>query len=418
MDVPVLDAAPVQDDPVGPATVASRASLVRGRTLHPGIQQASFVWRDILDGPPPRRRRRGEGVHVTYHGTEESPDVRISYSTIVEVGVAYDIFSEAAEDAVVHVDERINVQRRLLQELIDRERVFSDRLAARSRSALGRTLVRQRVLANGLPTWAIPAAIRLIKLQARVGYPAINLMRSFLRALVHVPDLVLTRGQSAAMHMRTRLGRRNILSTMRDPSVATPQEKSVLLVVAGFGLAGLILLLNTVFALILVGQAVYYQRFVGDFLASLLSVLALPIPQEPLLIATTLALGPLAGFGGVFVGKLVGSWMLYLIGDTLHDAIAKKTDGRPRLSRWIAWMKENADRYGFWMLTAINAIPFVPDLLMYVFAVSGMNYRRYMAGIALGTAIKYGAILAALYLIGPDDVRRFLEHPINSVIGA
>lgn len=414
--VVLVDGGAAQEARPSQAQVVSHASLARGKAPEPGFQGGSYFWRDVVSGPPPRRKMKGGGVHVTYHGTEEGGDVRISYTTLLRVDPGFD--ADSPHDDVIHVDERLSVQRRALQELIDRERAFSDRLASRWRASLGHSLVRQRRAANHLKAaWAIATAVWVIKAQARVGYAVINGTRSFLRSLVHVPDVILTRSQSASMHLSTRSGRRVIRSGLRDPAGLSNNEKGVVLLLVGGAIVASLLLSNTLFALFLPQWAFEYQRFVRDFSASLLSVLALPIPQEPLLVLSTLAVGAVLAFSGLFVGKIVGSWILYLIGDSLYETIERQTEGKPRMRKVVDWMHRNADRSGFWLLTVINGIPLMPDLLVYAFAMSGMSFRRYIGGIALGTTLKFVAIIVAVNLLGPELVQRFLEHPIQTLRG-
>lgn len=396
--------------------VVARASLARGRSMSPGTRQAPFYWRDIVYGPPPRRRTRGACVHVTFHGSDDTGDVRIGFSTLVRVDPGADV--DSALDDVIHVEERLSVQRRFLQEWIDRERAFSDRLALRMRSRLAHALVAQRRYTNRR-TWSplVVVLMVLIRVQAKLGDALIRGTRATMRALVAFPDAILTHSENAGIHLGSRTGRRSVKQALRDPKNATPYEKTVVLVVVSFGLVAAVLLMNTVFTFVPASWKAAYGHVLADFTASLLSTVALPIPAEPLLIAHTLLLGPVLAILGLFLGKMVGSWMLYLVGDSLNDGIQKKTERSPRIKRVVGWLQANADRYGFWLLIPINAIPFLPDLFVYVFAVSGMRFRSFMAGIALGTLLKFAAIVVGVYLIGGDVVQHFLDHPIQAARG-
>lgn len=405
-------------DDVSRGGIIARCSLARGRSLSPGIQQAPFYWRDVVHGPPPRRRARGDSLHITFHGTDDSGDVRLAFTTVVRVDPGMD--KDSPNDDIIHVEERLNVQRRLLQEFIDRERAFSDRLALRMRSRLAHSLVAQRRRASALKiAWLATLALALIRLQARIGNAAIRGVRATLRGLVALPDVVLTHWENASIHLASRSGRRTLGMAFRDPRNATPQEKTLVLALVAFGLVGVVLVLNTVSTTAFPPDwALAYRRVLAEFTASLLSVLALPIPAEPILIASTLAIGAVLAFTGPFLGKMVGSWMLYLLGDSLFDAIEKKTSKSPRMKRVVAFLQRNADRWGFAMLVVINAVPLMPDLLVYVFAVSGMRFRTFMLGIGVGTAIKFIGIIIGVHLIGPDAVAAFFTHPIQTIRGA
>lgn len=401
----------------GPGGVIARCSIARGRSVSPGIQQSPFYWRDVVLGPPPRRRQKGGCMHVTFHGSDDTGDVRIAFSTVLRVDPGAD--ADSATDDIIHVEERLNVQRRFLQEWIDRERGFSDRMALRMRSRLAHRLVRQRRFANRR-SWPplVAVLVALIRFQAKVGDATIRATRTTMRSLVAIPDAILTHSENAGIHLGSRTGRRSIKAAFRDPKSATPAEKTVVLVLIAFGLLGGVLLLNTVFTFAPGPWARAYTGALGDFTASLLSTVALPIPAEPILILHMFTLGPVIAVLGLFLGKMVGSWMLYLLGDSLNDGIQKKAQNSPRFKRMVDWLQANADRYGFWILIPINAIPFLPDLLVLVFAVSGMRFRGFMGGIALGTLVKFIAIVLAVYAIGGDTVQQFLDHPIATIRGA
>lgn len=392
--------------------VTSVTSLAKGKPPAQGIQPHPFVWPNLLDGAPPRRRTQGEGAHATYHGMEPADDVRITYTTIVTVDPGAD--PESPHDDDVRIDVRVSVQRRPLQELIDWQREAADQWASRRRANLAQRLVRQRQLANRLKAKpAIRAAIGLIRLQAKVGYAGIRWTRAITRSAVELPDKLVTRTQTAATHLSDRFGRRAVLAGLRDPSTLTNEQKGVVFFMSLALLVGTLLLLGNVFTLFYPGGAPVYARMVADGAASVLSILALPIPSEAVLLATSLTYGPFVAFAGSFIGKMVGVWLLYFMGDSLFDTITRATEKRPRLARAVDWIHANANRYGFGLLILVNGIPFVPDVLLYAFALSGMRYRDYMAGIALGTGLKFIALLVSVHLLGPDRVMDFLLNPLG-----
>lgn len=390
------------------ARIEVTATLTRGKSPDPGIHPASFVWRDVVSRPPPRKKARA-GTHVTYHLTEQGHDVRVSFVTHVRVDPGENVNS--ALDDVIQVEERLYVQRRALQELIDRERLFSDRLALRWRNRLGRGLATQRRAVNRVKlAWVIATAIWFIRLEAKVGFAMIRGTRAFLRGLVHGPDVLITRTMSARRHLASRLGRRNIFRHLRDPSLASNEEKGVLILMMSAIILSTVLLLNSVFALALPKLAEYYSSILFDAGYSIANVfLPLPLPPEIILIGTALSIGPVLGWTGLFAGKIMGSWVLYLVGDSLHDSLERQTAGRPRLTRVVDWIKRSANKNGFWLLFVLSVVPFLPDTLVLAFAVSGMRFKPYLRGLALGTLVKYLAIVTALVLVGPDTVNGWLD---------
>lgn len=396
--------------------VVTRCSVSRGRSPSPGFQRSSYYWRDIVMGPPPRRREKGDCMHVVYHGMDATSEVRLAFTTLVSVDPGFD--KESTHDDIVRVEERLNVQRRPLQEFIDSERAYTERASQRMRSQLAHRLVAQRRFVNTVKTsWIARMLLVLIRFEARAGTASIRAFRTFMRALVAVPDRVLTQTTNISIHLGSRYGRKILRRAIRDPASATPQEKTVALVVSALLMGALIFFfsfLNTTFPGPYSEGYVHVQK---DFIASILGVLALPIPLEVLLVLGVVSVGSVLAFTGLFLGKMVGSWMLYLMGDALYDGIRRKGETRPKLKRRIDWLQANADRYGFGILTAINAIPFVPDMIIIVFAVSGMRFRSYALGIALGTIIKFVGIIIAVNLVGPELIQAFMEHPIQTMRG-
>jgi membrane protein YqaA with SNARE-associated domain len=396
--------------------VTTTCSLTRGQCPDPGIHAAPFIWRDLVDGAPPRRRARGAGVHYTYHTTEHGPDVRITHVTQVRVDPGPDV--ESVMDDIIIVEERVYVQRRALQELIDREKAFSDHLAIRLRAKLGKSVARQRAGIQALrAAWLIAALAWIVKIEAKVGLASIRGLRAMLRSLVHIPDVILARSASAQTHLSSRSTRRGVWKGLRDPSGASADEKGVLVVVAAALLIGTVLLLNTVFALILPSLAPEYKHILNDALYNFGAVfLPLPLPPEAILITSALALGVGIGWIGLFLGKLVGSWILFLVGDSLHDSLKRQTAKSPRLKRVVEWLQARAATQGFAWVFFLSAVPFLPDTLILAFAVSGMRFRPFLGAVALGTVIKFGAIVAALLIVGPEVVEGWLEvvaHALN-----
>lgn len=396
--------------------IVARCGLSRGRTLSPGIQRTPYYWRDVVHGPPPRRRLRGDCSQVSFHGTDDSGDVRLAFGTIIRVDPGAD--PEATDDDIIHVEERLYVQRRLLQEWIDRERAFSDRMALRMRARLAHSMVSQRRAANRLQyAWTAAVFIALIRFQAKAGTASIRAWRGFMRSIIAIPDFVLTHTERVSIRLASRTGRRTLKQAVRDPASATPQEKSALLVVMAFGIVAAVLLLNTAFAITFLARWGHgYQVFLRDFVASVLGTIALPIPAEIFFVASIVAVGFVFGGLGLFVGKMVGAWMLYLLGDSLFDTLNKKSG--PKMRATIGWVQRNANRYGFATLLALNAIPLAPDALIIVFAVSGMRFRSFMLSIAFGTIIKFTILALLIAFVGPEAVQTFMEHPIQTMRGA
>lgn len=399
-----------------PSVVRSLASVDRGLQPLPGAQAPAFFWADLPDGEPPPRRTRGEGAYVVYHALEVDADLRITYQTAVSVRVPADAADSGQAQLIV--DARTSVQKRALLELMDRVRRGADQAARRRRETLARRLARHRWEVLRWPHWATPLGFTVVRAEARVGGALLTTRRRVTRSLVEVPDAFISRALRVDAHLSTHIGRASLWDGIKHPQGLSAEQRSVVLflTLATLGLG--ILVANSVFALGASGYADTWRDALQLFLLQIASLFGVPLPIEvpfmaALLFNDRLSAGGIAlALGSVMAGKMVGAWILYLLGDGLLDHVRKHTKSA-RAKRMVDWLTRNADKHGFGILVADNAIPFMPDQLMLVLAVAGMRFRAWMWGIGIGTLIKFTGIIAAVYFIGPDRVTGFFEHPFG-----
>lgn len=391
-----------------PREVKAVSSLFRGRPPRAGVLAPHYRWRDIMEGPPPRRSRKGEGAYVVYEGIEVGRDLRLAFATIVSVDPGTDLAD--ASDDIITVDARVTVQPRAFLTLLDRERRTMDAWATRWRWRVARVVaMQQRGVRDIAPPWWVPLGMALVRLEGKLLQGIVGGVRQGARSAVELPDNVLSRAVDARSHLEGRGARRDIWVGLRDPAKLSNPQKGVLLTLSAAALLATVFILNSILVLFAPGIATQYRAFLSDGFTSVLATVALPIPLEPLLIFSTLTNGAAQALTAILLGKMIGAWMLYLVGDSLNDAIASKTAGRPRVARVVESLKRGADRFGFLLLIAFNALPLIPDTLIYVFAVSGMRFRSYFAGIAVGSALKLGGIVLAIHLVGPARVAEFFS---------
>ncbi len=374
-------------------------STERGRAPSPGIVHAPFFWGDILDGAPPSRRNHGEGSYILYHALETGIDTRLAYSTLIRV-----TRTGGVDD--ITVDSRITVQKRLFLEAIHKERQMMEAFTARARRRFSDHLVKVRRAANALPTWTHPAARWTIRTEAKIGLFAIDVPRRVSHALVQIPDSLYSGFVRAWSLLYGRFGRQTLWQDMRDPRNLSTEQKSVVLALTGAILVGAVLVMNNLVTLFTPRAAVAWSDLLNTFMWGVGTAVALPFPpSELLVIKPYLSAGPILAFLSIFASKVVGAWIVYFIGDALHAFIEKQTHGKPRTQRIVEWMNRNSEKYGFWLLGLFTALPFLPDTLaLYVFAASGTNFKSYIGGVALGTAIRYLAVVGVAMLIGPGTL--------------
>lgn len=333
---------------------------------------------------------------------------------------AVHVMGHVGEHAAVHpvhrllVDCRISVQKRVLLEAMDRARRRVDAFVKERR---------QRLTEHGaerserIEEYRSPRLRRLAKgllrSRAHVVLAVLGAFRDLVHAAVVVPDRLVGALLRAQSMLHTRLGRRTFWDSVKNPRMLTLEERGVMVFLVAL-VAGLtVLVLNSLFALVLSEHAPLYRRVLADTGIMVLGVLFLPILEEPLLVLSVLDVGPAAAFTGFMVGKMLAVWIMYLLGTTLHETVADRTEGHPRLARGVEWLQSNADRHGAGILFAGNALPFVAGVVLYPLALAGMRFRDWMGGIVAGTALRYGVIIAAVLLVGPGAVEAWLANPLG-----
>jgi uncharacterized membrane protein YdjX (TVP38/TMEM64 family) len=404
---PVAPLAP----PVRPVLVECLASLARATPPDSGIQVGPYFWSDLLDGDAPPLPNSGEGSYAVYHAIEVDADVRITYQTLVGVRSSRSRPADEPQHRIV-ADARVTVQKRALLEMMDAARARADQAARKSREAQARRLARRRGAVLRWPHWATPLGFGVIRAQARFGLGIIHAKRRARRGLVEVPDVLFSSALRVQYHVGDRLARQGLVAGLKDPTTLTTEQRSVLLFLTAFFAAASVLLLNSFFALATPEFAGTYRHMLTDAALQFVGLFGAPVLVEPLLVLSTLAVGPYLAFSAFFVGKMLGAWVLYLLGHSLHHHLEKKTSGK-RGRRMVDWLTRNANKYGFLILVLDNALPLAPDQLMLVFAVSGIRFRKWMLGIGVGTCVKFVALIVGVLVIGPERVEHFFAHPFG-----
>ena len=377
------------------------STVARGPAPRPGVQPVRFVWSDVLEAPPPEAAL-GSRPYAVYHGTEVDEDLRIVHHTLV--------WLENGQD-LVHAEARTHVQRRALLETMERVRSSADARRQRWERRTQRRLARRRV---ALARWPRPLALpadALLYAMARMSQAVNRSVHGGTRALVQVPDALVSGALRAEAHLLHPGGRRTLWQSLRDPDQLTAEEKGVVVFLSLVLLALGVLVLNSVMALVFPEHAPAYRALLTNAVVQFVSVFGVPIVMEPLLVLATLSQGPVLAFTGFFVGKMLGVWVLYFLGDSAHDAFLRRAS--PRSQRWMAWLQRNADKYGFPILFLDNALPLMPDQVLWVFAVSGMRFRTWMLAVALGTVVKFTAFIGGVYLLGPERIEQLFTDPFG-----
>lgn len=398
--------------PVSPDLLDGVTSIEYGARPEPGMQRALYLWRDVLDGDAPARAKYGEGAYAVYHSIDIDESVRITHQTLVHVRATRRRKAGGEEEHRIVADARVSVQKRALLEVMDEVRQFADQRAARQREALARKLAKRRSAALQQNRLSRRVAFARIRGRARMSNSLIRTQRRVLRGLVEVPDSIISGALRVESHLSTRLGRQDLAVGLADSRKLTQDQRSALLFLTAVGLLAGVLLASLAVALVVPEYATVYRRLLQDAGTQFVGLFGLPIPIELPFIFSLAAMGPALAFTGFFLGKMIGAWVLYLLGDSVRHHLEKKSkakgQGPPKL---LTWMESKGQKYGFVLLILDNALPLAPDQLMLVLAVTGMRLRSWMWGIAIGSAIKYGALIAGYYYFGPEFVEGFFSRP-------
>lgn len=384
--------------------IAVRSSIERGDIPRPGSRPPPYFWPDVLEGPPPIGQSSDVGSYVVYHGVDLDIDVRYALTTQVSVVEVDD------DGRRIEVDSRVSLEARLVPGTIARIRQGAEE-GARIRRGEIREAATDRL--ETVSEWSTPPlrsfGEAVIRGWARLLLALVAGFRTLLLGLVEVPDRVVAGALRAQIHLSTSLGRRSLFDAVKDPRSLTLEQRSVMVFLVGVAALLTVVVLNSVFALILPQWASIYRRVLLDVVLMALGVLVLPVVEELMVVVSTLELGPVLALLGLMTGKLVGVWIVYLLGTSLHDVVERRTRDHPRWRRGVEWMQENADRYGFPLLVGANAVPFLSALVLYPLAITGMRFRSWMSGIAAGTMIRYVAIVVAIFVVGPARVEELFR---------
>lgn len=142
-----------------------------------------------------------------------------------------------------------------------------------------------------------------------------------------------------------------------------------------------------------------------------LETLVAPLPGMPLVAASALAYGPLAGFVLSWSGAWLGALLAFALARRwLHRRVWQRLDPERR-----AWVRRLGERHGFALLVLARLFPLTSvDWLAYAAGVSAIPFRTYAVATALGLVPG-----VAVYTLAGYSVRlaRDLETGLTAVGG-
>lgn len=211
-----------------------------------------------------------------------------------------------------------------------------------------------------------------------------------------ITNLVIKQAHEVVEIYQDPVQRRAFAHAVRHPHLLTPvMQRSLLFLVLLSSLwlwiAGL-----TILALVWPGIANAWNVAFSLYFASLATNLFVPIPVEPLALASTGTLGAVGVAVACGLGKMVGAWIIYTLGPVLRKAMAKLEAGSLTTRRVMDRASRFARRYGYAALGAMLAVPFSPfDIIpVYLFATLGLRVGPFLAAVFIGFGLRVFVVVA------------------------
>lgn len=125
---------------------------------------------------------------------------------------------------------------------------------------------------------------------------------------------------------------------------------------------------------------VTYQSVYSLFFYSLATSLLLPIPFEFILSNAAAHLGVLLTVLVAALGKVAGSWLVLMMGDRANQGLQELLKRRALLRRAFHRLMAFAQKYGYFAIFVIFAIPFMTDTApLFILAVLRMKKLPFLA---------------------------------------
>lgn len=383
--------------PLAESSPRVRVSLRAERTPAEGVVPQTFEWDDLLDGEPP------------HEGPRTPPSFCVPGPDVFEGGLRIEmaLLVQAVPEGVPLLEDRLCVTGRVLASAIDAERArvgaFVNKASTRSHRFRQRAAARaRRMRRHGGPAAIVGAMLAwLSRLLHRVANGALRAMRAITRGVIAFPDWVRAGGSRATAFLATPSGRRRFWEGVKNPRNLPPQQKAVTLFVAlGVLTAGLVLV-HALVTLILPQHAVAWRRVFLLFVYSFVTSMGPPFPLEPALLAAVVYVGKLPTLATVLAAKVLAAWMVFFVGDEIHDKLQELSARKPWFNKFLAKSEEFARRWGIATMAAFIATPGLPDVVaLYIFGTLHMKLTHYLAGVFIGALILNSIVLwgvAALF---------------------
>lgn len=317
-----------------------------------------YRWDDLLRTPPPQQLRDRVRAYCL-----PGPEV-VAGSQRVEHAL---VLSWDEEGHRLVMEHRMAVEERMLAGAILAER-----------DAVGARLDQLTTHAEANATPRVARA---------VGWVAARI-RSLTRGTATLPDRLGRHAAKAREFLSTSTGRQRFREGLRDPRSLTGEQKAVTLFVLSVGVVSALLVAHLAVTLTAPALTAAWRTGLFLFVYGYITSLGVPLPWEPVVLATALALGAMATFIVAVLSKLVAGYMVFFLGEAVNDKLEKRATKSAWFAKFLQWSERFASRFGILAMALFIGLPGLPDAIaLYVFGSLRMPMWKYLVGIAIGASV-------------------------------
>lgn len=189
-----------------------------------------------------------------------------------------------------------------------------------------------------------------------------------------------------------------LLRSLVDESLLTPRRRKAVFSILLWGSLFVWVTVGVVLAIVNRDALGTYQSVYSLFFYSLATSIFLPTPFEILLSNAREHLGVFWTVAVAAVAKTAGAWIVLMLGDKANEGLETLLEKRAFLRRIFQAMERFAQKFGYFAVFVLFAIPFMSDTApLFVLAVLKMRKSIFLA-------VSFAAIVARslLYIYAGD----------------
>jgi uncharacterized membrane protein YdjX (TVP38/TMEM64 family) len=192
-------------------------------------------------------------------------------------------------------------------------------------------------------------------------------------------------------------GRAAFAHAIRHPHLLTPKMQRSLLFLVLLSSIWTWIVGLTVLAVAAPGLAEAWNLVFTLYFSSLLTNLFVPIPVEPIAIGAALVIGSVAACVAAGLGKMVGAWIIFILGRSLRKAMANLEAKSQTMRRVLAAAEGFGRRYGYVALGLMLAVPFSPfDIIpVYLFSTMELKPGPFLLAVFVGFTLRMLMVVLA-----------------------